>query len=235
VRRTLTAGSILTVNQQQGLDFSPDGKWLATLDDKVIKWEERGVTIWDIESGKTVATLPCPTKPRQSSRAVAFSPDGKLLAVGHSQGRVDLWNTATWQHAGGWALPGRTDDFAAIRFTADGKRLVVLTSKKPSWSYFQGEAGLWDVAGRTELANLKGHRGPVTGVAVSPDGKTLATTSVDRTIKLWDGKSGQYLATLVDRQEVAVAVAFSHDGTQLAALGMDGIIRIWHAPRTAEH
>jgi WD40 repeat protein len=210
------------------LSFSPDGQWLVTVghDARV------GVTIWEMESGKHVVTLPNQAAGRWPTTA-AFSPDGKALAVGHYDGHVDLWQTATWQHAGGFDLPDGEGCVTTLQFVPNHRRLVILTVKRFTVSVplVEGEARLWDLATHTEVAKLKGHRGPVTTVAVSPDGKVVATGSSDRTVKLWDASTGQYLATLTGEQAPVTALAFSRDGTQLATLGADGVLLIRHAPK----
>ncbi len=84
-----------------------------------------------------------------------------------------------------------------------------------------------------ELAALRGHSRPVTGVAFSPDGTRLATASEDNTLQLWDPRTGERVAVLsgfTDRQ----SVAFSPDGTRLASGSSDGTIRLWNALTGAE-
>jgi WD40 repeat protein len=64
-------------------------------------------------------------------------------------------------------------------------------------------------------------------VAFSPDGKTLASASRDKTIKVWDAHSGQERATLKGHTEEVHCVAFSPDGKTLASAGGDGTIKLW--------
>jgi WD40 repeat protein len=74
---------------------------------------------------------------------------------------------------------------------------------------------------------LKGHTNWVMSVAFSPDGKTLASASVDQTIKLWDVATGKEQATLKGHTEVVFSVAFSPDGKRLASGSKDGTIKLW--------
>ena len=76
---------------------------------------------------------------------------------------------------------------------------------------------LWDVATGKNTATLKGHTGPINSVAFSPDGKTLASGSWDKTIKLWDVATGKSTATLKGHTDLVCSVAFSPDGKTLAS------------------
>lgn len=77
-------------------------------------------------------------------------------------------------------------------------------------------------------ATCKGHASPVYGLAVSPDGKTLASASVDKTVKLWEIASGKELATLRGHANSVFAVAFSPDGKMIAS-GDHDTIKLWDA------
>src|SRR5262249_15374532 len=76
---------------------------------------------------------------------------------------------------------------------------------------------------------LTGHTGPVTAVAFSPDGTTLATISLDNTARLWNARTGRPIATLTGHTGTVTAVAFSPDGTTLATASDDRTARLWNA------
>ncbi len=77
---------------------------------------------------------------------------------------------------------------------------------------------------------LKGHTDPIGAVAVSPDGKFLATASFDKTAKLWDGATGKELRTLAGKNghaNLVLGVAFAPDGSALATVSSDNQLKIW--------
>jgi eukaryotic-like serine/threonine-protein kinase len=86
---------------------------------------------------------------------------------------------------------------------------------------------LWRLCYRGHRLTLRGHGGIVLGVAVSRDGKTLASASSGGTLKLWDMPSGKVRATLQGHTGAIWSVAFSPDGLTLASAGEDNTVRLW--------
>src|SRR2546426_7804831 len=83
------------------------------------------------------------------------------------------------------------------------------------------------LGGETEVRKLKGHQGSVLAVAFSPDGKTLASCSRDKTIKLWDPATGELKRTLTEHTADVYDVTFSPRGDLLASAGRDKTIKLW--------
>ncbi len=78
------------------------------------------------------------------------------------------------------------------------------------------------------VKTLKGHTEAVFGVSFSPDSKTLASASSDKTVKLWDTKKGVELQTLKSLISSVTYVSFSPDGKVLASASGDGTIKLWN-------
>jgi RNA polymerase sigma factor (sigma-70 family) len=169
-----------------GLTFSADGKFLAA-------WQRGAVRLWDTASGREMHHWE--GSPGEVT-ALAFSPDGAALAAAGEGDAVRLWDVATGNErlklsAPPLALPDRLDpegsrlpdrragDFTALGFSRDGKTLFGGRQE-------EGALIVWDLAGGGPARAVPGHRENVSFLAVSRDGKSLASASADGTVLVWD-------------------------------------------------
>jgi hypothetical protein len=152
--------------------------------------------------------------------SIAFSPDGKLLAVGGYK-NVQLMDPGTGKVIA--TLPGHADVVRALAFTPDGTKLAA-AGGLPARS---GEIKIWDLQTHRLLETMTGHKDCIYSVAISPDGKLVASGSYDKLILLWEIDRGRQIRTLKDHIDAVFSVAFSPDGKRLASGAQDRSVKIW--------
>jgi len=156
--------------------------------------------------------------------AVAFSPDGKLLATGYGNGYVRLWDPATEQAIGAPLPAAPGSGVNGVAFSPDGKLLATAGG--------DGYVRLWNTATRQASGALLGPvtAGTMDAVAFSPDGKLLATAGSGGYVGLWDMATHRQIGKpLTGHTGQITSVAFSPDGKLLAtAGGGDGTVRLWN-------
>jgi WD40 repeat protein len=195
--------------------FSPDGQTLAggQFMLKNMKRQRKGdatittmtffgeVLIWDSQNGAIKTKLNDDSEP---AWALAFSPDGKWLAVAVGPtpedknckdicpafGEIMLWETASWKlirRLRGSSSPIRTLAFSPnSQMIAGGAASLISGYGEPLQEESRLEVFLWDVATGELKQKFPGHTDSVTSLAFSPDGGLLASAGRDRALKIWD-------------------------------------------------
>ncbi len=153
-------------------------------------------------------------------QSLAFSPDGKTLAIGTYQ-RVLFCDPAARIVTTAWN--GHPDAVRALAFSPDGKWLAA----GGGTSGARGQVSLWSVATGRAARVFGNQSDAISALAFSPNGKTLATGSMDKTIQVWDAATVRPLQTLRDHADAVLGVAFSPDGKFLASCGADKSVKIW--------
>jgi WD40 repeat protein/serine/threonine protein kinase len=149
---------------------------------------------------------------------VAFSPDGRTVAVAGQDEVIHLFDTDTLASR---ELRGHDDQVFSVAFSPDGKRLASGT-----WS---GAVRIWDLeTGRFE--ELEGHTNQVWTLGFSPDGSVLASGSHDTTVRLWDLGHGAKSTVLRDHTGPVGGLAFDARGKTLVTVAYDGTARVWQHP-----
>ena len=213
------------------LRFSADGKRLISLS----SWGDT-ISRLDIETEQGIIEN---LEERQFTSGARYAEAHALtydkIAIGSTEGKIQLWNTITGEKLS--SLKGHADlpdqplgapsrlpplnrkQVLALAFSSDGTRLA--SGSKDT------TVRLWGTTSDNEPTVLQKHTGWTNVLAFSPDGKTLASGSTDKTVQLWNTDTGEPLVTLTGHLNGINALAFSPDGDTLVSGSTDGTIRFW--------
>ena len=190
------------------------------------------VRVWDTSNWIELRALPGAFGP------LAFSPDGQTLATGSRAG-LTLWPMTGGPEV---VLPDATNLFVragrvfqgerTLAFSPDGKSLVAARNALSDRGVFV--LSIWDTQTGKEAVMPNDpehieHTGAITSLAFSPDGRTLATASMDYSIRLWNFVTRQRVATLQGHLSEVWAVAFSPDSHTVISAAKDGSVKLWPA------
>ena len=171
------------------------------------------IQLWDVDLGRTLRSH---RGYGNGTQAIAFSPDGKTVAICRQQ-FVDLWDVAT-----GYCrqqLQASRQRLTAAAFSPDGQNLVCAS--------LDNTVKVWDVNNGRSHPSLQGHRFRVLAALFSPDGKILATASEDCQILLWDWERRQRRLACQGHDRRIWSLAFSPSGQRLASASHDNTLRLW--------
>ncbi|KAL7936820.1 WD40-repeat-containing domain protein [Trichoderma chlorosporum] len=226
------------MDEIEGLCFSPDSKFLVSGSD------DRTARVWDIARKQTVAILEYHDN---RINDVCFSPDGNWIATGSSDHTVALWKHKS---PGNWGsgesrkkpdhvLRGHNGSVLSVSFSPLGSgNLLASTST-------DGDVRIWDLnkisgmmgAGQSTDASTctsKGHNSAVSCVAISHDGRTIASASYDGVVCCWDGQTGTRQRTSQQSHSGEVlSMTFSSDGQLLVTASVDRTAFVWEVTGSA--
>lgn len=211
-RKALT----LDVPYSRDFAFSPNRRLLAVSGDQT--------RLFDAHSGKLLRVLKDagkePYVPNGTNLALAFSPDGKRLAVGYEAHAIGLWDVQTGKltkvldNGKNWVL--------SVAFSPDGQTLAVGGG--------DGSVNFYDVPSGRKSATPRAHRAFVRAVAFSPSGDQVAAASGDGSVSLWSAKGktkGKLLRRLTEHAGAATALAYL-DAQTLVSGDSRGTLRGWN-------
>jgi WD40 repeat protein len=233
-----------------GLAFSTDAKTLISSD-----WSS-AVRVWDVPTESKRLEFLLPPEMQFGAgrlRALAISPDGKLLAAAAGGNLVELRERRSGEVIRTLAAQ---DVITGVAFAPSGKTLATAGGSLRLWDVERGAAvgpplgeanvlawspdgkllagggsdkvvRLWDAATSKPIAALEGHRAEILALAFSPDGKRLLSASGDFTARVWDIEKQTTVATLQGHAAAINAVAYAADGKTLATASNDGTARLW--------
>ncbi|HLN26171.1 MAG TPA: sigma-70 family RNA polymerase sigma factor [Gemmataceae bacterium] len=246
VRQFHLGGKGLGASPVDSVAFSPDGKLLAAAGwgTELALWDvasgkevlrQQGVTRYVVFSpdkrtivlggvpNQGARLLDLPSNERrmlplasETIHAVAFSPDGKLLATAGSNNEIALWEMPSLKQV--CCCRGHQGEVRCLDFAPDGKQLVTASMDKT--------VRVWDPASGKEIRRIQAP-GIVDGIRWSPEGKMIAVRSNGDTILLWDAKSGEMLRQFVGYGGgSSYPMAFSADGKHLLAV-QGNALQLW--------
>jgi WD40 repeat protein len=223
-----------TVARVTSVALTADGKLLAAADN------DDNAFVWEVATGKKLH--------RFSGRCVAFSPDGKRLAVGgfahdrpgSNRGLVVVHDLAKGNGNGKEAcrLEGHLSYVMCVAFSPDGKQLASGSQGMRLEGKGQREnevntIRLWDLTSGKPLRAFGGNQLSIGSLAFSPDGRTLAAAgwtdggSTEDVLCLWDVATGVQRRRLKGHSQPVASVAFAPDGRRIVSGSWDQTVRLW--------
>ena len=208
--------------------FSPDSKYLATLIDNGAKYNGTNrfwiARVWEINSKQKIAHLQYQTTPFDGGggysllNSIAFSSDSKFFTTRVSEsGDIRLWNTHSGKSIASLPLKGK---LLGTAFSSDGRYLATTT-------HHDSTIRVWEIPSGKEIIQMRKKVDlNVQDVALSSDGKYLATAGEDYTARVWEVASGKEVIRL-QHESVVDSVDFSPDGKSLTTYSTDEVLRVW--------
>ncbi len=189
--------------------FGPQARLVAAGSDEL--------SIWDVASGQLRASWPQPCW----VTAIAFPPTGTLIATGHDDGVVRVWDMATERLV--HEFRGHELAISALAFSPVGTQLASAGEHKILY--------IWDVSTGERVGTLEGHTDRIPALAWHPDGQQLASAGWDTTARIWDISRCEPIILLNSHAGQVHTLAFNPDGSRLVCADSSNSIHVWDTAR----
>ena len=189
--------------------YSRDSRLLASADSSGV------LKMWNVAIGESRWTITA----KQPILCLAFHPTQTLLATGHPDGTVTLWDGETGMERKSW--PAHTSEVLTIQFNPAYNDLLATGGK-------DAKAHLWDINSLTLRTTMSGENNPINTLSFSPNGKILALAT--RGILLFEIPTGEFRNSLTASSLEHQVVVFSADGTRIFGGDSEGEIHSWPLP-----
>ena len=191
------------------LTFSHDGSHIASVS------EDKTIRVWNVATGRRKHTFKTNSK---YLHRISFSPNGETLASASRNGIIHQWDINTGKHKN--TIVGHGGGFASKNIVFSKDKITAATT------YGSNNIILYDLNTQEVQTILTGHKKQVYSLSFSPDGKTLASGGLDKTIRIWTVDTGEHKKTLRGHSDQVSHIMFKDDET-LISYGQDEMVRLW--------
>ncbi|MGH8908457.1 MAG: pentapeptide repeat-containing protein [Egibacteraceae bacterium] len=238
VRESTRGGQLRVLRPQGGpavwaVAITPDGRRVVSGGD------ESPVRVWDISSGRELAPFKGHTayecdavaggggrsytvhhQRTPGVRAVAVTPDGRLVVSGGNDSRLRVWDLSSGKQ---WRDLGYSEEFRSVV-------RAVTVSGDGEWVVYGNGAGaleIWDLKTGAFQRSLRSHGTSVQALAVTPDGARVISGGAHRGVQVCERETGRRLRLLKGHRGIVNAIAVAPNGSWITSGGDDGTVRIW--------
>jgi WD40 repeat protein/serine/threonine protein kinase/DNA-binding XRE family transcriptional regulator len=215
--------------QVYAVGFSPDGKYLAT------GGEDFTLRVWEVDSGQNLMALVGHDLVRGEGAeykvgglfpgilAVAFSPDGRLIASIGSDATLRFWEVETGALTRVLEVHPDKNGGASLAFSPDGMRIATGTDEAGPGKAGSGQVRgiIWDVVNGNSLITISDLPRRIWGIHFSPDGEQIAFAGFGGFLSIRDAGNGEELFSLAGHSSTIISVAYSPDGSILVSAGVE--------------
>jgi serine/threonine-protein kinase len=219
----------------QAVAFAPDGKnlFLGSTESDGTRvsgtaqlWEMQTGNEWFVHKITDAGVL-----------AVTYEPNGQSVAAGLGDGIVKIWDAPSGRERASFRPFASGTAIQQLAFSSSGNTIIVVGAERGS-GVTTGIVKVWDLASNKEIHSYRDPKGPLSSIAIAPDGQSVIVASPDpwengmQVARIIDLATGRERLRLPEAAGIFTAFAYSPDGEVLATANMDGHVVLWEARTT---